>query len=100
MDDVSVETLDTLVMTVDGLQRPRQARVRVSYAGETSPVVRGEDVVPEDATLPPPPAETTTEGRSDREGWRRLQGRWRRLMVCWLGGGGREKGWESTLCWS
>ena len=70
VDDFSVESLDTLVMTVEGLQRPRQARVRVSYAGETSPVVRGEDVVPVDATLPPPGVETTTEGRWEREAGR------------------------------
>ncbi|KAF0288284.1 putative epidermal cell surface receptor [Amphibalanus amphitrite] len=62
VDEFSVESLDTLVMKVEGLQRPRQARVRVSYAGETSAVVRGGDVVPTDATLPPPTeAETTTE---------------------------------------
>ena len=63
VDEFSVESLDTLVMTVEGLQRPRQASVRVSYAGETSAVVRGEDVVPPDATVPPPSqTETTTEG--------------------------------------
>ncbi|XP_037079036.1 putative epidermal cell surface receptor [Pollicipes pollicipes] len=60
VDAVSVETLDTLVMTVEGLQRPRAADVRVTYAGETSPLVRGADVVPADATEPPA---TTTEGR-------------------------------------
>ena len=65
VDDFSVESLDTLVMKVTGLRDPRRASVRVSYAGETSPVVRGEDLVPEGATLPPPPeAETTTEGGS------------------------------------